>query len=143
MSPLAANMDSIKSRAATASGARGHIAASVINVPKTPDALATHGLGEHLDDLGPQEQGVRVPEGQRRAALDNLRSRAICSGDPVPARLKRHLLPEAAGASNELGQGKVEAQVVLRVLVEGHIPNSTRDVEVVEEMGAKFLHEVH
>jgi hypothetical protein len=43
--------------------------------------------------------------------------------------LQRHWLQKATRASYELGEGKVEAQVVRRVLVERHVPEGSRDVE--------------
>ena len=66
-------------------GARWQGTAGVVDVPKAPDPSAAHGLGKRLDDFGPQERRVGVPEGQRgTTALDHLISRAVGRGDPTP-----------------------------------------------------------
>ena len=111
-------------------GSRRQGTTSVVDVPKAADTRAAHGLGQRLDDLGPQERRVGVAERQRgTTALDDLIARAVVRGDPIPTRLQRHWLQKATRASYELGEGKVEAQVVRRVLVERHVPEGSRDVE--------------
>jgi hypothetical protein len=98
--------------------------------PKAADPSASHGLGKRLDDLGPQERRVGVAEGQRcTTELDHLIARAVVHGDPIPTLLQRHWLQKATRASYELGEGKVEAQVVRRILVKRHVPECARDVE--------------